>query len=279
MMATRQFLGLAATARLGALLAWAARPTFAPRRSADVAQDKDLTEDLERSLDADAATLRRIAAELGKIQLQPAGGSSPNDSGISNSEFAPERRRELAQELAATRLRFAEASDTQARIAALSDFTLPHQVYVRYGGGLQYLGFLNQIVAEEQSPELRKLAIIACHSLSHKEVVDALIDWLRSPHKEVSYFAAEGLAWVPVQESARAHGALLATLNDEDADVREVTALALAIAGKQAEDVTALLARLAREDDPEVISALKDAIIRLDPKEGWERIAQASRHR
>jgi hypothetical protein len=239
-----------------------AQPSPARRSQDDAEGGRELEEDADR-LERDSEQLRRVGPGAPSSSGAPR-RSDTDVEAIASSDFAPQRRDQFAGELARLRARFSDATSTDQRIAALSDFTLTHQLYVRYGGGLENLDFLKGIVAKEQSAELRRLAVIACHSLSRKEIVDALIDWQHSSHKEVRYYAAEGLAWVRGAESARAHGAMVAMLDDEEASVRTVTAVALAIVVKDPGDVPALSTRLTREVDPVVIEALKNAIQRLE---------------
>lgn len=230
---------------------------------------------LERTLDSDSLALGAALDRGGASVVAP-----PRiDPGLSDPVGSAPRREELRGQVETCRRAFDLAATDEERRQALSKFTAPHQLYVRYGGGLENLEFLRRVVSTDSSPQVRQLAVIACHSLSAAEVVDVLIEWLASPHEEVRFYAAEGLAWVRGSEFRRAHAAMVGMLGDSDVDVRQITALSLGLVTKRAEDVPALLRRLEVESDPSVISAIDRSVVALDPARGQARLADARRLR
>jgi HEAT repeat protein len=202
--------------------------------------------------------------------------SEGRDATESPRDLAAEREK-AAGEVAPLLERWRAAAPGEERAAAMKELAMPLFRLLDAGGPEEHLLVLEESAERGETAAERKWAVIAAHRLGRAPAVDFLLARTRSPHPEVRFYGVEGLAWVKGEERARAVEGVVAGLEDPEPPVRGIAALSLGLIVADPARAEAILERLGRETDPGAAEAMKQAVLRLDPVNGRDRVRAAAK--
>jgi len=172
------------------------------------------------------------------------------------------------------KFRAAEPGPERAKI--LEKMMGPLNRFMATGGGFEHLALLGESAEHGETRAERKSAVITTHTLWQPEVIDWLEERAKSPHDEVRFYAVEGFAWTEGEERPRALENLVRGLEDRSYRVRAIAATCLGTVVADPARIPDLLTRLGREEDPRVVRTIVQAVLRLDPAGGADRVRSAA---
>jgi hypothetical protein len=194
------------------------------------------------------------------------------------ARFLESQRVKLRVQLDELRAEHEAAGSVEERAEVMDRFSMPHQLLLKYRGGDTYLPFLSDVAKNGLSEDERNYAVIAVHGASSFKAVSFFIDLMKSDEPYVRFYSADGLAWVSGRETSRARRYMSRALNDEFADVREIAALSLGVAGGggQTNYLAPLITRLRIEEEPDVQRAIVHAALKVDPERAKDGVREVA---